>query len=195
MLPVKLQLAKPVSLPFRAAFSLLLLSFLTVSACAEAPKREAETYLIEKDYVGPVYVVFGVSKGESGSRQNDIRIYRIPESGILLTQMSLNEGRISPSNLRFFQVSESGEREEIQNYLIRLPDEKQDLEEGTTYVVGGGIGNISALPNLDCTIHYVSYHVGSPQELFSHEDEINLIEHLRDNGITCDDIEKQETFH
>lgn len=182
-------------LPQIAALFFLGLALLTLSACTEPPKREPETYLIGEGYSGPVYVVFGVTKGEPAADENGSRIYRIPDSGILLTQMSLNEGRITSDDLRSFYVSESGERTEIKKHLVRIPDSEEILEQDATYMVGGGIGNISAIPDLDCTTHYVSYHVGTPAEILENSKDVELIDHLLDKGITCKDIEEQDTLH
>lgn len=171
------------------------LSLLTLSACAEPPQREPESYLIKEGYSGPVYVVFGVTKGEPAAHEDGSRIYRIPDSGILLTQMSLNEGRISSDDLRFFYVSESGKRTEIEEHLARIPENEQTLKQDATYIVGGGIGNISAIPDLDCTAHYVSYHVGTPAEIMENSKDVELIDHLLDEGVTCEDIKQQDSFY
>lgn len=70
-----------------------------------------ERYLLPEDFRGVVYVVFDQEKGEEKEYEGIHRVYRIPESGILITQFSENEDVFSFQE--FFFENRNGELTEL----------------------------------------------------------------------------------
>ena len=53
---------------------------------------EREVYILPKNYIGVVYVLFNQKLGEKPKYEAGKRVYEIPSSGILKTQFSFNDG-------------------------------------------------------------------------------------------------------
>jgi hypothetical protein len=53
---------------------------------------ENEVYILPKDYVGVVYIIFSQKSGMQPKFEARKRIYEIPPNGILKTQFGFNEG-------------------------------------------------------------------------------------------------------
>jgi hypothetical protein len=73
-------------------------------------RPEKETYLIPEGYKGIVLVIFNQTNGEKPEYEDGRRIYRIPQSGILFTQLKDEEGII---NQEYFYVASNGERRKL----------------------------------------------------------------------------------
>jgi hypothetical protein len=97
-------------------FTIILISLLVlivgfVYIVFNYPKAEPEIFLIPEKYVGEVIVVFDRKDGETVEFENDKRIYRIPQSGILFTKFEYNPGVI---NQEYYFVDSLGKRHEIE---------------------------------------------------------------------------------
>ena len=98
-------------------------------------RTEPETYLIPKDFIGKVRIIFNqngstykykdwnkkdtfyTSKvGASKSYENGRRIYEIPSDGILLTQFSENEGFY---NRQYYSVDCDGKRSALKVFEFK----------------------------------------------------------------------------
>src|SRR5699024_6655276 len=73
-------------------------------------RPEKELYLIPEGYVGKVVVFFNQADGEKHEYENDRRVYRIPETGILFTQLKDEQGII---NQEYYYVSPNGQRRKL----------------------------------------------------------------------------------
>jgi len=73
-------------------------------------RPEKETYLIPEGYKGTVLVIFNQPDGEKPEHEDDRRIYRIPQTGILFTQLKDEQGII---NQEYFYISPSGQKRKL----------------------------------------------------------------------------------
>lgn len=73
-------------------------------------RPEKELYLIPEGYVGKVVVIFNQADGEKPEYENDRRVYRIPETGVLFTQLKDEQGII---NQEYYYVSQNGQRRKL----------------------------------------------------------------------------------
>ncbi|MES2780306.1 MAG: hypothetical protein V4651_10460 [Bacteroidota bacterium] len=73
-------------------------------------RPEKETYLIPEGYVGTVLVIFNQPDGEKPQYIDGRRIYRIPQTGILFTQLKDEQGLI---NQEYFYISQNGQKRKL----------------------------------------------------------------------------------
>lgn len=91
-------------------FAMVIGMYLFSFASSYLTRPEKETYLIPDGYIGTVFVVFNQPDGEEPEYENDRRIYRIPQTGVLFTQLKDEQGII---NQEYFYISPSGQRRKL----------------------------------------------------------------------------------
>ena len=144
-------------------FKMLYMSILIalLSACTEVKKREPTLYLIPDGYVGSLYIIFNAPNGQPPKYEGDSRVYEIPPTGVLVTQMDANEGWIESSRLQYFYVSNTGNRTPISGDSAST--EKVSINaEKTRTVYGGGLGHIE--PFYGCDVIFQDFTVGTDAE-------------------------------
>ncbi|MFL1407237.1 DUF6843 domain-containing protein [Marinobacter sp. M1N3S26] len=153
--------------------------WIVTSGCTYASDREPETYVIPEGFVGQFYLVFNISGGQEQEYEGDSRLYRIPDSGFLLMQSDPNGGWIESDRIRFFYVSEDGERTEIDGRwsgtIHDTPDNRSDNE---LRILGGGSGEFQILDT--CHLRYQTYYVGSVSQAL---DEQGIFDLFSERGI------------
>mgnify|MGYP003641065344 CR=1 FL=1 len=107
------------------AYSIL---FLAIFSCAQ--KAEDTIRLIPEGYEGTVLIIFNQEDGMPKEYEDDKRIYRIPESGVLRTQFEPNYGI---QNHLFFYVDGNGERTEIPFVMTQNDGTIDKNESDKTY--------------------------------------------------------------
>ncbi len=73
-------------------------------------RPEKETYLIPEGYKGSVLVIFNQPDGEKPEYEKGRRIYRIPQTGILFTQLKDEQGLISQE---YFYITPNKQRRKL----------------------------------------------------------------------------------
>ncbi|MCF7498515.1 hypothetical protein [Pseudoalteromonas sp. L1] len=126
-----------------------------LSACTEVKESEPTIYLIPEGYVGSLYIVFNAPNGEPPKYEGDSRVYNIPPSGVLVTQMDANEGWIESNKIQFFSVSTNGDRKPISEVSESTPDNKRAV-----YFAGLGYSG----PVYGCKILNQNFIVGVKEE-------------------------------
>lgn len=89
---------------------IIILSFLLIF---QITKAEPETFLIPKDLRGEIVVFYAESCGQPPLYENGRRIYKIPESGVLITRFKKNSGHLDQ---KFYLVDESKNKTEIPQF-------------------------------------------------------------------------------
>ena len=97
---------------------------------------EDEVFVMPEKYEGPVFIIHGRTDGEAKMFEGDKRLYRIPRSGILKTQFTLN---YSPHWIEYYYEDSVGNRTTIPE--LWLPHATGD-EKGT-HVFAGETGNFA----------------------------------------------------
>jgi hypothetical protein len=132
---------------------------LSAVAQVQSGRAQSEVHLIPDGYVGWVAVAFGAANGEAPMYDGDSRLYRIPKSGVLLTQAEPNRG-VSPA-WKFFIEGADGTRTLIR--LVRAgpvsgaPDSKADPTIGIFGISHGRTPAGAAR----CQVEFDMYFVGT----------------------------------
>ena len=74
---------------------------------------ESGKYFIPEGYVGRIFVFHNHLSGSETEYENDSRIYRIENDGVLKTKFNENKGMIPIENLEFLYIDNSGNRQSI----------------------------------------------------------------------------------
>jgi hypothetical protein len=141
----------------RIIFLIIISSFLF--KCKYLQKTENEVFVLHKNYIGLVIVVFNQKKGVKSYKKNNYRIYKIPKNGILFSQSTENTGI---SDFPKFYDGNIGSKTKIkfcQNAKLIPTNER---------VVFGGITGVA---NKDLegkeVFDYVLYYVGNNSQIDS----------------------------
>lgn len=68
---------------------------------------EEEVYLFPMNYQGPVVIIHSDSLSPALPYEKSVRIYKIPENGLLKTSSNLNEGMHSFDKVNYFYLQDS----------------------------------------------------------------------------------------
>ena len=159
------------------------------TACTDSKKpREPEMYLLPENYTGSVYIVFDVVKGQAPEYNDNYRVYRLPDSGVLLTQMPMNEGVIKEDKVKFFAITEKSKKIELTNRLYStIHETAQNRADKKTYLFGVGLGSLD-LTDPPCTVFYRGFQIGTKSDIFDTKNYFRLRPYLQNQGIDCNDI-------
>lgn len=100
---------------------------------------KAETHILTKGFTGKVYVFFDQKGSSAKEYDKETRIYRIPQSGILLTEFKENSGWIDSKKYLNFYYEDVDSLIMI-NKFISGRDSLTDLDSNTVVVFEYGIG-------------------------------------------------------
>ncbi len=172
---------------------LLIPLLLVAGACARDEQAEPEVFLIPSGYVGEVVVLFDVADGVAAEIQGGRRIYRIPPSGILRTQLPPAYGRATWS---FAYVGASGD-ESIpipRGPLGTIEDTPQNRAHSVVEIVRLQIGT-TAKPRLNepgqdrsdapCSRKFYRLFVGTRAQYLDEPRTIDIDQHLEQNQAPC----------
>ena len=129
------------------------------------PRAEGEIHFIPKGYVGWVIIAFRAANGEAPAHEGDARLYRIPQSGILITQAEPNVGS-SPA-WRFFLEEPDGARSPITliwSTTVHDTDQNRTDPSIGIFYLRRGRQQAGRMP---CDIDYDQYFVGTKAQLLS----------------------------
>ncbi|MBW8200532.1 DUF6843 domain-containing protein [Flagellimonas abyssi] len=93
----------------------ILILLITMVGCAQ--KAEDTIRLIPEGYEGAVVIIYNQEDGAPKEYEENARVYRIPETGVLRTQFEPNYG---VQNHQFFYVGSNGERSKIQFVMTNI---------------------------------------------------------------------------
>lgn len=89
-------------------------------------KVPPETFLIPEDFRGKIHIHFNETSGGIKEVENGRRLYKIPNSGILFSQFSDEQGFIDQ---QYYLISKSGKRTELPNLDVRDYNEEWTTEK------------------------------------------------------------------
>ena len=133
---------------------------LVIAAAAACAPRTEEVHLLPPGFTGPVLIIFGQRDGVPPEYRGRARVYRIPPSGVLMTQFPINPGSV---DAKFYRV-------DIDTLGSGIPEligaEEQSAGSGL-YVFHGETGSQARGEPLEVTyvppgplFEYLSYYVG-----------------------------------
>ena len=135
---------------------------LLVAGCA-LPRAEPEIHLIPNGYVGWVTIAFEAANGEARAYEANARLYRIPSSGVLITQAKTNVGS-SPAWRFFFEDPERTRTPIVHFWTTTVNDteaNRADVTVGIAYIRRG------RQPVGPCDVEYDQYFVGTKAQLLA----------------------------
>ena len=165
-------------------FKMLYLGILIalLSACTEVKKSEPAIYLIPDGYVGSLYVIFNAPNGQPPKYEGDSRVYDIPPTGVLVTQMDANEGWIESSRIQYFYVNDKNERTPIsEDSALKEQDATNNDIGKTRTVYVGGLGQSG--PIYGCTVINQNFTVGTDAEQTDSRNLLNIYDVIKLNNI------------
>ena len=129
-----------------------ILSILNFSSCIMT--AEPETFLVPIDFRGRVNIIYNQKCGEEPEFENDRRIYRIPNNGLLLTKFKKPSGLIDH---QYYLVNENGTRTKLTKMDVRDYNEDYTItknpNEPSRDTLGvfkwGSLGNATGIDNND----------------------------------------------
>jgi hypothetical protein len=144
---------------------IIMLTVALFGGSIQLPRAEPEIHLIPKGYVGWVTIAFRGANGEAPAYEDDARVYRIPQGGVLITQAEPNVGS-SPA-WRFFVENPGWARTPI---VLIWPTTVHDTEAnrvdpsvGIFYIRRGR----QQAGHVPCDVEYDQYFVGTKAQLLS----------------------------
>lgn len=130
-------------------------------------RADSEVHLIPAGYSGDVTIVFNAPNGEPLDVEDGARLYRIPLTGILFTQLAINEGH-SPEQ-RFFLVAPNGDRQLITDRPGGAADTPEQRANPAVGIFSQTRGHIQA-GFTSCAIEYEQYFVGTRAQFLDLDD-------------------------
>jgi hypothetical protein len=146
----------------RSIVKIITLAVALVAGCA-LPRAEPEIHLIPKGYVGWVTIAFGAANGEAPAFEGNAREYRIPSSGILITQAKTNVGS-SPAWRFFFEDPERTRTPIVHFWTTTVHDTEANRADATVGIAYIRRGRQQVGP---CDVEYDQYFVGTKAQLLS----------------------------
>lgn len=124
----------------------LVVLLLSLFAYFKSSEGEPEMYIIPNGYEGEIVIFFDVKSGTPKEFEDKVRVYRIPESGILKTQFSFNKGLIALKDIKFFYEDKNTKQRTELFYNENIPYRKDTTVTENSIVVfskryGTGITN------------------------------------------------------
>ncbi|CAM4134044.1 DUF6843 domain-containing protein [Pseudoalteromonas ostreae] len=154
------------------------LTIALLSACTEIRKSEPAIYLIPDGYVGSLYIIFNAPNGQPPKYEGDSRVYEIPPSGVLVTQMDVNEGRIESNKLRFYYVNKIGDRTPITERITStIHDTPENRKDKKIIIFGGGLGEVEPINN--CQINDQSFVIGRKSDLLDSKNMFDIFDAIK----------------
>jgi hypothetical protein len=145
-----------------------MLAVALVAGGLQLPRAEPEIHLIPNGYVGWVTLAFRAANGEAPAYEGDARLYRIPSSGVLITQAAPNVGS-SPAWRFFFEDSERTRTPIVHFWLTTVHDteaNRADPAAGISYI-SRGRQQVQRSGQVSCDVEYDQYFVGTKAQLLS----------------------------
>lgn len=110
-------------------------------------------HLLQREFVGPVVIIFSQPDGAPREYKGGNRIYRIPSSGVLRTQFPTPRSGVVPAHF-YYAVNDSVVAE-----LRELIGSEVATADAGVYVFEEEVGGVSRSPP-DPHLDYLSYVVG-----------------------------------
>jgi hypothetical protein len=149
-----------------------------LSACTEIKKSEPVIYLIPEGYVGSFYIIFNAPNGLPPKYEGESRVYEIPPSGVLVTQMNANGGWIESSKMKYFYVNDTGDRTPINEASASTElNTSNSNAETTRTVYVGGLGQ--SAPIYGCTVINQNFTVGTDSEQIDSKNLFNIYDAIK----------------
>ncbi len=138
-------------------YKYLILILISVS-CSSSSNLIKEVFLIPETYIGKVNIIYNIKEGAEEKYENNVRVYVIPQNGILLTKFKDIYGNLDQ---QFYLIDSNGNRKEI----IAIKEESKLSDDSSKFVFRAG--TVGAYGNSDdsTSLKYQEFIVSSKRNM------------------------------
>ena len=139
---------------FRSTLNIimLLILFMILMGCQRA---DDTIFIAPEGYVGYIVIIYNQTAGADKEYRDGSRVYRIPSTGILLTQFPPNVGWSYLPKFYYNDISPENQ--------IKFADRK-NLPSGTVVATGGSVGEAYKDAGKE-GIRYTKYYIGTKSQI------------------------------
>ncbi len=138
-----------------------------------------ERFIIPDGYNGNIYVIYGAANGERQQRTLRRVIYRIPQSGILVTQAPMNRGLTRPT---YFYEQSGGKLQRIRsNWPTTIQPTRENLTNERE--IGVYFPRTGSLDEFGCS--YEQFYIGTKAHLLTKYRKPDLFGYLHEHPAEC----------
>lgn len=143
--------------------------FLTVYSCSI---KEDEVYILPKNYIGYVVIIFDQENGLEKRYKNKARVYEIPSSGVLKTQFEADYGWSDFPEFYYDIIQE--------NNKIPYKYDFENLSEDKIVAFGGRSGVANRDLKGSSVVRFREFFIGNKSQI---ENAVKEVEHLNIIGL------------
>lgn len=138
-------------------------------------KGESEIFILPEGYTGRVLVIFNQKKGQPTEYNGSSRVYRIPPSGVLMTQFSTSKGWKDLPRFYYEKINDQNE--------IPVKADFKDLSSVDTNATLSSSGKV--YKNIDGTgeVQFLETYVGTKEQIKEYSEKLsksNIIDLLNE---------------
>lgn len=131
---------------------------LILFTCSSAESEMGEIFLVPKDFRGKVNIIYNIKDGSDEKYENNMRVYLIPENGILLTKFKDLYGN---TNQFYYLIDSSGNRSKINVSL----DEKSGTNDSAIFIFRAGTVGVYGNSDDSNSLKYQEFYVSDKTNL------------------------------
>ena len=145
-------------------------------------KPEPETFLIPNDFEGKVRIIYGEECGTNPPDENNRRVLKIPDNGLLIIQPEFEAGIIDHE---YYFVNKKGIREKA-SPIYEIKNKSKDVRHGGSGSIEGAMPDGSSSSESPLAIHYTDFYIynGNVKELTDRDSKYTLQERKIDSLTT-----------
>jgi len=141
-----------------------------------------EKYVIPAAYKGEIYIVHSVANGERSEKSFWGVTYRIPNNGVLFTQIPEDQG---PTRAKYYYQLNDGTLQRIRyewySTIQRTPENlANDRDIGIFFPRSGHFSD-----SLGCDVEFDEFYVGTKSDILQNYKKGNLDTYVRDHPAVC----------
>lgn len=162
--------------------SLLPYALVIAGIAAMVLNTTEERFVIPNGYQGYIYVFYGAADGTPQEKTFRRVTYRIPATGILVTQAPSVHGWFKSS---YYYELPNRTLQPIPDVTRSTAEDKVDDKDVAVYFAGGAAATLHAIGE-PCPVEYSSFYVGTEAYLLSMKaKELDLKQYLHDHPGSC----------
>jgi hypothetical protein len=133
--------------------------------CPERDKGEPSVYLLPENYTGTFYIIYNAPNGQPAIYEDGAQVYKIPDSGLLLTQTSGNDIWAESPNLQYYYVHNDGSRTEItERWPLSIRDTPENRKDKQIFMLRASLGGLEVAKG--CNLQGQLFAVGTKADIW-----------------------------
>lgn len=136
---------------------LLMILFFLLTVIFSCQTSDNEIVIVPRDYQGYALIIYGQTDGEDKEYRDGTRAYRIPSTGVLLTQFSNNPGWSEFPKFYYGSIAPENE--------IPFVAEFKNVPESEIVAFGGSVGGVNKDLAGKEVIRFKEYFIGNKSQI------------------------------